>query len=77
MGHSVKLGISWYGSTRYLYVIPPTREDINRLGSLQLTCIESYSPYIPFDASNRQFKLDWNFLVTGKVKIVWTNDKIQ
>ena len=34
VGRSVKLGISWYGSTRYLDIILPTREDIYRLGYL-------------------------------------------
>ena len=42
-GRSVKIGISWYGSTRYLDVNPPTREDVERLGSMQLTCEEPYS----------------------------------
>ena len=37
VGSSVNLGISWDGSTRYLDIHLPTREDINRLGSLQLT----------------------------------------
>ena len=42
VGHSIKLGISWDGSTRYLGVHRPTREDVNRLVSLQLTCRELY-----------------------------------
>ena len=37
VGFSVKLGISCDGSTRYLDVIPSTREDINSIGSLNLT----------------------------------------
>ena len=37
VGRSVKLGISWDGSTRYLDVTPPTREDVARLGYLQFT----------------------------------------
>ena len=37
VGRSVKLGISWDGSTRYLDVTPPTREDVERLGYLQFT----------------------------------------
>ena len=38
VGNSVKLGIYWDDSTRYLDVYPATREDIKRLGCLQLTC---------------------------------------
>ena len=38
VGCSVKLVISWDGSTRYLDFSPPTGEDVERLGSLQLTC---------------------------------------
>ena len=34
VGISVKLGISWYGSTIYLDVHLPTRDDVKRLGSL-------------------------------------------
>ena len=37
MGRSVKLGISWDGSTRYLDVSPLTKVDVERLGSLQIT----------------------------------------
>ena len=76
MGRPIKLGISWDGSTRYLDVSPPTRADIERLGSLQLTCAEPYSPYISFRKPTRQFKLDEPFPATGWVKIVWTNEKI-
>ena len=39
-GRSVKLGISWGGSTRYIYISHPTRDDVERIGSLQLTCGE-------------------------------------
>ena len=35
VGRSVKLGISWDGSTRYLDVILPTREDVKSLGSFE------------------------------------------
>ena len=28
VGRSIKLGISWYGSTRYFGVSQPTREDV-------------------------------------------------
>ena len=77
VGHSVKLGISWYRSTRYLDVSQLTRVDIYRLGFLQLVCGELYSPYSPFFKSTRQFKLDKPCLDTGKVKIVLTNEKIQ
>ena len=72
-----KLGISWDVSTRYLYISPPTRKDINRLGYLQLTCGEPYSTYIHFVRSNRQFRLDEPCLVTGRLKTTWTNEKIQ
>ena len=53
---SDKLGISWDGSTRYLDVSPPTRADVERLSSLQITCGEIYLPYSPFGKSTRQFK---------------------
>ena len=76
MGHSVKLGISWEGSTRYLDISPPTREDVKRLGYLQLTCGETYSSYSPFGRTNGQFKLDEPCPATGRVKIVWNNEKI-
>ena len=57
VGRSVKLGKSWYVSTRYLNVILPTRDDVERLGSLQLTCRELYSPYSPFRRTTSKFKL--------------------
>ena len=76
-GRSVKIGISWYGSTRYLDVNPPTREDVERLGSIKLTSKELYFQYIPSVISTRQFKLDEPCLAIGKVKIVWNNNKIQ
>ena len=56
VGRSDKLGISWDGSTRYLDVSPPTRADVERLSSLQITCGETYLPYSPFGKSTRQFK---------------------
>ena len=34
VGRSVKLGISWDDSTRYLDVIPPNMLDVDRLGFL-------------------------------------------
>ena len=77
MGRPIKLGISWDGSTRYLDVSPPTRADIERLGSLQLTCAEPYSPYISFRKPTRQFKLDEPFSARDRVRIVWNNAKIQ
>ena len=77
VGHSVKLGIYWYGSTIYLDIHPSTREDFNRLGFLHITCVEPYSPYIPFGRSTSQLKLDKPCLCTGRVKITWTNKKIQ
>ena len=77
VGHPVKLYISWDGSTRYLNVSPPTRADVERLGSLHITCGEPYSPYGTFGKSTRQFKLDEPFPARGRVRIVWTNDKIQ
>ena len=58
VGRSVKIGIYWDSSTRYLNVRPPTREDVERLGSLKLTCGEPYSPYSPFGRTTSQFKLD-------------------
>ena len=77
MESTVKLDISWEGSTRYLEAHLPIREDVKKLGSLKLTVGEPYSPYSPFDRSNRYFKLDETFLETGRVKLTWTNDKIQ
>ena len=77
VGRQVKLGISWDGSTRHLDVRPPTNEDINRLGSMQITCKETYSPYSLFGTSTRKFKQDKPCLGTGRVNIVWTNEKIQ
>ena len=56
---------------------PLTREDFNSLGSLQITCRELYSPYIPFGRTTRQFKLNDPCPATGRVKIVSTNEKIQ
>ena len=38
VGRSVKLGISWDGSTRYFDARPPTRDNVERLDYLQLTC---------------------------------------
>ena len=77
VGRSVKLGISRDGFTRYLDVRPPTRDDVDRLGSLKLTYGEPYSPYSPFRRTTRQFKLDEPCPATGRVKIVWNNEKIQ
>ena len=53
VGRSVKIGISWDGSTRYPDIHSPTREDVNRIGSLQLTCGEPYSICSPFGRSTR------------------------
>ena len=77
VGRSVKLGISWDGSTIYLDVIPRTREDVERLGYLQLTCGEPYSSYSNFGRTTRQFKLNGTCHTTGRVKIVWTNEGIR
>ena len=44
---------------------------------MQLTCEEPCSPYSPFGRTTRQFKLDEPFPATGRVKIFWTNKKIQ
>ena len=77
VGRSVKLGISWDSSTRYLDVSPPTREDVKILGPLNIIFVEPYSPYIPFRRTTRQFKMDEPCLETVKVKIFCTNKKIQ
>ena len=77
MGRPIKVGISWYGYTRYLGVHPPTREDVKGLGSLQLTCGETYSPYSPFGRYTRQFKLDEPCVGTDRVKLTLTNNKIK
>ena len=77
VGSSVKLDISSDGSTIYLDITPPTREDVERLGYFQITCREPYSPYSPFGRNARQFKLNEPCPATGRVKIVWTNEKIQ
>ena len=54
-----------------------TREDVERLGYLQLAYGEPYSPYSPFGITTRQFKLNDSCPARGRVKIVWTNEKIQ
>ena len=77
MDRSDKLGISWDGSTRYLDVSPPTRADVERLSSLQITCGEIYLPYSPFGKSTRNFRLSDPCTARDRVKIVWTNEKIQ
>ena len=77
VGRSIKLGISWDGSTRYLDIHPLTRGGVNRLGSLQLTCGEPYSPYSTFGISTSLFQLDYICLGTGIVKMIWKNNKIQ
>ena len=77
VGRSVKLVISWDGSTRYLDVSPPTRADFERLSSLQITCGEPYLPYSPFGESNRKFKLNDPCHERVRVKIFWNNEKIQ
>ena len=69
VGRPVKIGISWEDSNIYLDVIPPTRDGVERLGSLHITCREPYSPYNPFGKSTRQFKLDETCPATGRVKI--------
>ena len=66
MGCSVNLGISWDGFNRYLDISTSTREDVLRLGYLQLTCGEPYSPYSPFGRTNRQSKLDEPFPRNGQ-----------
>ena len=71
------MGISWDGSTRYLDIHPPTREDVNGLGSLQLTCGEPYYPYSPFGRPTINFKLYYTCMGTGRVKMNRTNEKIQ
>ena len=77
VGHSVKLGISWDGYTGYLYVIPPTGADVERLSYLQITCGEPYSPYSLFRKSTRPFKLNDPCPARGRVTFFWTNEKIQ
>ena len=73
VGRSVKLVVSWDSTTRYLDVIPPTRYDVERLSSLQITCGEPYSQYIPFRKSTRQFKLNDPCPERGRLNIFWTN----
>ena len=77
VGRSVKLVVSWDGSIRYLDVSPPTRADVERLSSLQITCGEPYSRYIPFGKSTRQFRLNDPCTERGRLNIVWNNEKIQ
>ena len=77
MGRVVKLGISWDGSTRYLDILPPYKADIERLGSLEITSGEPYSPYSPFRKSTRQFRLSVPCPARDRVKFIWTNEKIQ
>ena len=52
-------------------------EDVERLGYLQLTCGEPYSPYSPLKRTTRQFKLNIPCSATVRVKVVWNNEKIQ
>ena len=77
MVRSVKLVISWDGSTRYLDVSPTIRDDVERLGYFQLTCREPYSQYSTFIRNNRKFKLNDPCPATGRMEIVWNNEKIQ
>ena len=77
VGRFVKLVISWDSSTRYLDVSPPTRADVERLSSLQITCGEPYSPYSPFGKSTRQFKFNDPCPAMGRLNIVLNNEKIQ
>ena len=77
VGRSIKLVISWDGSTRYLDVSPPTRDDVERLSYLHITCGEPYLPYSPFGKSTRQFKLNDPCPAMGRLNIVWNNEKIQ
>ena len=77
VGLSIKLVISWDGSTRYLDVSPPTRDDVERLSYLHITCGEPYSPYSPFRKSTRQFKFNDPCPARGRLNIVWNNEKIQ
>ena len=53
VGRSVKIGISWDGSTRYLDVSPPTKDDVDRIVYLQINCGELYSPDSHFGRTNR------------------------
>ena len=76
VGRIVKLGLSWDGSARYLYVGPPVRDDVERLSYLQITSGELYSPYSPFVKYTRQLKLNDPCPTRGRVKTVWTNEKI-
>ena len=54
VGRSVKIGISWDGSTRYLDVSPPpTKYDVDRIVYFQINCGELYSPDSLFGRTNR------------------------
>ena len=77
VANPIKLVIAWYCSTRYLDISPPTRDDVERLSSLQITCGEPYSPYSPFGKSTRQFKFNNTCPEMGRLNIVWNNEKIQ
>ena len=77
VGRIVNLGISWDGSTRYLNISPPNRADVERLSSLHITTVEPYFTYSPLGKSTMQFKLNDPFPERGRVKIIWTNYKIQ
>ena len=77
VGHIVKLVIYWDRSTRYLNIYPPTKADVERLGYLEITSGEPYSPYSPFGKSTRQFRLSDPCPKRDRVKFVWTNEKIQ
>ena len=77
VGRSAKLGISCGSSTRYLEVHAPTRGDVKRLGSLQLTCRDPHYPCSKFGRPTRQFKLENTFLGTGRVNSTLTDKYIQ
>ena len=44
---------------------------------MHINCGEAYSPYITFGRTTRQFKLNDPCPETGRVRIVWTNEKLQ
>ena len=70
VGRSVRMGISWDGSTRYLDVIPQTRADVEQLSSLQITCVDPNLTYSLLRKSTRQFKLNDPCPAMGRVKIL-------
>ena len=77
VGNYLKISISWYWFTMYIDIHPLTREDVNSIGFLQLTCGGPYSPYGIFGRSTRHFNSDETCLGTGRVNITWTKKKMQ